>query len=672
MKLKITHKLATILFVCIASVSVAQTTKVDSTGSTVDTSNSPSVYYVAVNDTIQIYNPLASPTAITWTSSDTKIATVLQNGKVLGIAPGMVTIYITNVANTIAMKWPIQVYKSIVDSTPIDTGVVIDPQPPIYPYTYYDTVGKTINIQPIVTIAVPYSWYSSDNTIATVDQKGNVTGITAGDVVIYISISDSSMLSKFLIHVLDTIYTKDTGIVITPEPPIYPNNYSLILGETINLTPDVAINTSYSWQTTDKSIAMVDANGNVTGLGIGNATIYLSLSNGTIVSKYEITVIDSSYNDSTKLGPNVNTLKLALGEKYLFTSKDSSVFVSTDSTIIAKVSYGFVATKVGETLIHEYDKSGNLLNNWDIFVYDQTPIDSTINVVPENPGYQTIYLSVGDTADIFNYVLFPSTSSIDWVTNGVINPITNGIFAAIAEGYTKCVVSTNDSLKKQAYVVIYVSSNVSIGKDSMIRILAMPVISPVNFQYQNYSTIEKLDSNSLRIVFDKEITDVVEIEKYLNLTYLSDTLKLKANSGSLTITSVSIDPTNNKALIITTKEVIPSTASLSVVYNNVAILSTTGTSYNKISLSNSQLTVIKSAKLASCIVYPTVASNTISITAESVSSIEIYSTNGQLIDRYTSNNSSQIIDVSNFRSGTYIVRLKTSKAQTVTKLFIKL
>jgi hypothetical protein len=582
MKLKITQRLAAILFVCIASISVAQTTKTDSTISTVDTSTSPSENYVAINDTIQIHNPLTSPSTIIWTSSDTKIASVLQNGKVLGIEPGIATIYITNASNIILMKWSIQVYKTSFDSSTIDTGVIINPEPPIYPYTYYDTVGKSINIQPNISISVPYTWSSSDNAIASVDQKGNVYGLANGDVIIYLTISDSSSLTKFLIHVINT-YNGDTGISTNPEPPIYPNSYTVKRGETINIKPDVAINTSYLWQTSDKSIASVDQNGNVTGLQIGSATIYILLSDSITLSKYEINVVDTAYNDSIKLDPPVYYLKLTVGEKYLFTTKDSSQFVISDSTIIAKVSYGFVATKVGETLIYEYDKLGNLVNDWDIFVYDQTPIDTIIDIVPQNPGYQTIYLTVGDTSNIFNYVLFPTTSSIDWVSNGVINPISNGSFAAIAEGYTKCVVNTNDSLKKQAYIVIYVSSNATIGKDSMLRILAMPVISPVNFQYQNYKTIEILDSNSIRIVFDKEITDVQEIEKYLNLNYQPDSTLLKASAGSLTITSVSIDPTNNKALIITTKEVISSTTSLSVVYNNIAILSTNGTSYNKLS-----------------------------------------------------------------------------------------
>jgi len=759
MKSTITHILAAVLFVFCAVISSAQTTKIDSTGTNVDSSISPSVYYVAINDTVQISNPLTLPTAVIWTSSDPTIATVLQNGKVIGVQPGNVSIYITNVNGTVMLKWPVQVYKPTIDSTINDSSTVINPEPPIKLNEYTVKIGETINIQPGITIAIAYTWFTSNDTIATVDQKGNVTGIRIGDAIIYIGISNANALSKYLVHVIDTVNYNDTGKTITPEPPVYPNNYTIKIGETINIQPEATISIPYNWQTSENSIATIDQKGNVTGIQAGNATIYLSLANDSILSKFEIFVIADTLknNDSSTVNPDIQYVKLAIGEKYLLKSKDTDVFISSDSTIKALNSYEFIASKVGETIINEYDRFGSKVSIWDIFVYTNTiPVDTGIVVSPVdttffhyiklaigekyklssndssyfissdstikakgsytfvasqvgeteiiefnnsgkqvkefdflvytntttidsgivklgNQGTQTVYLSVGDNSNLFNYINLPATSTIDWVSNGVIKPGLNGSFTAIADGYTKCIVNTNDSLKQQEYFVIYVSSNAAVGKDSLVRIIALPVISSLNFQYQNYTAIEKLDSNSLRVVFDKEITDIAEIEKNLNLSIQSpDTTLLKAGLGSLTITSVIIDPTNNKAIIITTKEVIQETASISVSYNNTTLLSTNGTTYNKINLTTSELTVVKSTKSATMLLYPTVATGTITVSAESIAAIEIFSSNGVLVDRITSDNSSQTIDISNYRPGTYILRLKTTKARTVTKRFIKL
>ncbi|MBQ8216582.1 MAG: Ig domain-containing protein, partial [Oscillospiraceae bacterium] len=108
---------------------------------------------------------------VNWTSSDTKIATVDANGVVTGVANGPVRITATasddnriTASKEITVKAP--------DLTVSGPGTV--------------AVGKTITLTakvgPDEVTDKTVTWKSSDETIATVDKDGKVTGKKAGDV----------------------------------------------------------------------------------------------------------------------------------------------------------------------------------------------------------------------------------------------------------------------------------------------------------------------------------------------------------------------------------------------------------------------------------------------------------------------------------------------------------
>ena len=541
---------------------------------------------------------------------------------------------------------------------------------------YYVGIGDSVQINNSFD-SKQIVWSTSDASIIIVNPVGIVIGVNEGLAVVYATANDGSTISKWEVKCFKSNVdsTIDSNVVVDPivQPDQY---YKLLVGEKINIQPSVMIALPYTWTSSNSEIASIDNNGNVVGIKSGESIVALQLANGTTLSKYIIYVGDTtSISDTTVVDPgySVQYLKLALGEKYTFTNDTNNNLIYVDKIAGIKSSgkYDFVAKYVGENNIIALDVFGNIQEQWIVYVYDTvstTPIDTNTFIIA-NPGYQSIYLTLGDTANIYSYLnISPEFLTIDWVSNGIIEPGVGGWFKAIATGYTKCFVHSLDGTKFQEYFVINVFNN-SIDKDSIKELKYLSVISASNFQYQNYSKIEIIDSNSIKIVFEKEITDIDEIAKNLNLQF--DSIgKQKANAGSLTIKSVKIDPTNNKAIIITTEEVVPETATLALTFNDVLILSSEGNAYNLLDNKIAMASHLLSSNFMN--VYPNVATESITVKSENISEIGIYSISGQKIDQINTDNSTVLINVSDYRPGTYIVKLKTSKAQTISKLFIKL
>jgi len=534
---------------------------------------------------------------------------------------------------------------------------------------FYLAIGDSIQLYDSVITKGNAIWKVSDKTIATISNKGLIKGIKEGFVVIYTIGLDSSIITKSRVQVYYP--STDSSIVNIPDSAIIPpNSYSLVIGESISLKPDARISIPYTWRSSENSIASVDQQGNVKGIYPGEATIYMTLSDSSTLSKFMVYVMDSSNYSETENTDHIsqNFIKLAIGDQYTLPSTDSNHFTTPDSVTKYAGTYTFRAITVGQSIINEYDKSGNLVSEWIFFVYKNTDSNSVIN-----PLSKTIYLTIGDTATVYDSGIIQTSTevTIDWSTSGVVEPLKDGLFIAKAIGYTKCSILIPGNTPR--YVMIAVSPDPSIGADSLKRIISLPIINATNFIYQNYTAIEQTDTNALRIVFDKEITDLPDIAKYLNIETKDSLCNLCKSLNTVTISSISIDPSNNQAIIVTTAKAITTKTTIAVTFNSIPLLSAQGKVYNGIVMAttNNQTGMALTASDDFAIA-PNITESSITILGQTTSTIEIYNTSGQLVEKITPSNTSTTIDVSNYRPGTYILKLKTSKAQTISKRFIKL
>ena len=133
--------------------------------------------------------------------------------------------------------------------------------------------------------AVTYT--SNDETVATVNENGVVTGVAAGSTTITIAATDGSGVTTTINVTVSNIDV--TGITATPT------EITMITGETATISytvaPNNATDPSVTFTSANTAVATVDASGVVTGVAPGNTTITIaSVSNPEITATVNVTV----------------------------------------------------------------------------------------------------------------------------------------------------------------------------------------------------------------------------------------------------------------------------------------------------------------------------------------------------------------------------------------------
>ena len=119
-------------------------------------------------------------------------------------------------------------------------------------------------------------WASSDDTLATVDEKGLVKGLAPGLVKITAATKDGTGLAdSFTLSVVQKV----TSLSLEEGP------HSLALPGEMQLkalvAPENASNQALSWISSNEAIATVDQNGLVKGLAPGRVTIVVTAQDGS-------------------------------------------------------------------------------------------------------------------------------------------------------------------------------------------------------------------------------------------------------------------------------------------------------------------------------------------------------------------------------------------------------
>lgn len=257
---------------------------------------------------------------VTWSSSDSGVASVTSLGLVRGVKEGKVVIsaVYTDTKNKVPLirTSTINVMPAPINITDFD----------VTPDTQNIKVGDKFSLTPVFTpnnaSNKNVDYQSLDEGVVTVSEKGEVTGVGAGDAIIQCQAEDGGFIATCMVHVDNAV-----------EFSLSPATREIAVGRTFKLKkvikPENAKKTA-EWSTSNSSIATVDASGKVTGKRIGSCTITCTLTryNQSAKCKVKVARLNSTVNLDKK------NIRIGVGQTYRLKKT-----VWSNNTSLPKVSW---------------------------------------------------------------------------------------------------------------------------------------------------------------------------------------------------------------------------------------------------------------------------------------------------------------------------------------------
>lgn len=134
------------------------------------------------------------------------------------------------------------------------------------------------------------TWSSNNTAVASVDQNGKVTGVSAGTATITVTTQDGNKTASCTVTVPDP----SADPVAVTGVSLNKTSTSLTVGATETLTATVApanaTNQAITWSSNNTAVASIDQNGKVTAVAAGTATITVTTQDGNKTATCTVTV----------------------------------------------------------------------------------------------------------------------------------------------------------------------------------------------------------------------------------------------------------------------------------------------------------------------------------------------------------------------------------------------
>lgn len=204
----------------------------------------------------------ATVKTLRWESTNTAVATVDEDGEITAVAEGKCRIYAYSTDGNNVSAYCTVYVKNVTNATALtlnSSAITIK-------------IGEhrllTVKSTP-TEITEGLAWYSTDTGVVTVDQQGNIVGISEGtaNVVVYGKSSGVEGICKVTV-ISDVV--KATSIKINST------EITMLAGKTRQLVTRLNPTNSTErirWYSTDTSVVVVDGNGKITTVGPGQAEV---------------------------------------------------------------------------------------------------------------------------------------------------------------------------------------------------------------------------------------------------------------------------------------------------------------------------------------------------------------------------------------------------------------
>lgn len=410
--------------------------------------------------TASIFPADATCQTLHWGTSDSKVASVDEDGKVTAVGNGSATVFVSS------SDGGYTAYCNVYVGTPLGS-LSLDPGE----YTL-ESIGSSFKIAPVFypedATDTEVSWTSADPKIASVSSDGTVTAIGPGTTAITAAAAGGAITSKCVV----TVLSPALAIKISDS------RLSLEEGEEATLTasvfPSDATQSTLTWRSDKPEVATVDQNGKVRAVKAGVAVITVSVSE-TVFETCTVTVV-SCFTDISFDVVELEILPLESHQLNVKVFPENAsvpdVTWSSDNPKVAKVSDTGLVTglSAGVATIHAVTKDGGKMAT--CLVKVGTPV-SGISLSKSSAS-----MNVGDSPLALTATITPSNASdksVVWSTSDAsVASVTAGsgldaTVTPVAAGTATITVSTPDG-KFSASCVLTVKqpvTGVSISKSSL-------------------------------------------------------------------------------------------------------------------------------------------------------------------------------------------------------------
>ena len=486
---------------------------------------------VQVKSTLQLkatVTPSNANQEVTWSSSDSKIATVdATSGLVTGVKAGTVTITATSKENsTVKATCTVTVTNIPVSSVELDkTSLTL---------TEGETYTLKATVKPDDAFEKTPTWASSNTEVATVSDKGKVTAIKAGTATITAKCGGKSATCEVTVQ---SKYINVTGITLDKETLTLDVNKTAQLTATVQ--PSNANKKDVKWTSSNTSIVAVSAQGNVatvTAKSAGEAFVTVESVEGGYTKQCKVTVtipvstITLSQTDAT----------IAFGQTLTLTAtvlptnaSDPTVEWSSSNTAIATVSNGVVtagSTSGNVTITAKSKSNPTVTATCKVSVKSEIILVNRIVITPSS-----LDLSLNQTAQLKASVS-PSTAddkTIIWsVPQGSVASVDqNGVVTAVREGSSRIIAKSRDG-NAQAWIPVTVTKKAVTG----LALTPTTLTLKVGETYDLQATIVPSDASNPKVNWTTNKSSVATVSASGRVTAKS--------AGTATITAKSADVTS--------------------------------------------------------------------------------------------------------------------------------
>ncbi len=356
----------------------------------------------------------ASNKNVTWSSSNNEVATV-ADGTVTAVGAGEATITVTTEdgGKTATCKVTVNAPQTV----PV-TGVTLDKAE----LTLKEGSTGTLEakVEPSDATNQNVTWESDNTQVATVDEHGQVTAVSAGTATITVKTEDGDKTAECKVTVNAPQAVPVTGVTLDKAELTLKEGSTGTLEAKVE--PSDATNKTVTWESNKTNVATVEQDGTVKAVGAGEATIKVTAQDGSgQYAECKVTV-SAPTKPVTNVTLTPNTLTLEKGETGTLeakvepsdASKKDVTWSSNNETVATVDNNGKVTAKAdGTATITVTTVDGNHQATCTVTVTPKTVLVSSIQV----QGTASLY--VGNTAKLTATVT-PTTATnpaVTWSSN---------------------------------------------------------------------------------------------------------------------------------------------------------------------------------------------------------------------------------------------------------------